>query len=149
MSNEVTFVILEFSSRTWSISYAGVQQLLGEDNSTYYDSDIGSDLVDVGEDIDISIPTVRLGDEEEHIVETDQSIWEAIRKDVVLDGESDVERKEDGDETQDLIADSQEEQFLPSTSARAVSQMPRKNKRGCGGIFQCSLILTSRMGING
>lgn len=44
---------------SWSASYAGIQQLLEEDSSNYYDSDIGSDIVGVGGDVDISIPNVR------------------------------------------------------------------------------------------
>lgn len=51
---------------SWSISYAGLQRLMEEDNSTYYDSDIRSDIVDIKGDTNISIPDIRLGDEEQH-----------------------------------------------------------------------------------
>lgn len=63
---------------SWSISYAWIQLLLEEDNSKYYDSEIRSDINDVEGNVDITVPNVKLGGEEQHI-ETNQSTQEVPR----------------------------------------------------------------------
>lgn len=127
---------------SWSVSYAGIQQLLEEDNSKYHDSDVGSNIGILA----ISIPDLRLGDKEQHVVKSSRSTQACSPMPLqvstnsklgnIIGSESDVEREEDEDNMPNLIADSQEEQFSPPTSTdKAVSQMLGKNKGGCGGIF--------------
>lgn len=86
------------------------QQLLVEDNSNYYDSDIESNIVYFGGDVDIISPDVRLGDEERHVVETGRVCTatpppvNSNRKlenivDNMLGCESDLETEEEEDNT--------------------------------------------------
>lgn len=107
--------------------------------------------------MDIIISDVRLGDEEQLVFENDPSTQGAPRvcsatpslvnsnnkleniEDNVLGCEIVMEIEEYKDNTQDLIADSQDEQFSPLTSIdRAVNRKPGKNEESGVGIFQYS-----------
>lgn len=52
------FVILEISTGVWLISDAVTPQFL-EDDSNCSDFDIGCDITDVGQDVELVIPNVR------------------------------------------------------------------------------------------